>query len=82
MSKLINEPIQVHLDKNSVLTAFIWRRRLYRVKETLGWYREPANWWDKQAVRHFMRVCAGVIGTGVYDLCRRGDRWSLHRVLD
>ena len=46
MSKLIGEPIKVYRNKESSVTAFIWRRRLYRVLEVLSWWREPAEWWD------------------------------------
>lgn len=58
MSKLIGEPIKVHQDKDSIITAFIWRRRLYKVLEVIDWWREPYEWWDGEAVRLFFRVTA------------------------
>ena len=43
MAKLIGEPIKVHLDKDSIPDAFIWRKRVYRVTEVVNWWREPAE---------------------------------------
>lgn len=82
MSKLIGEAIKVHLDKDDLVDAFIWRKRLYRVEDTLGWWREPAEWWRGKQVRFFLRVNARDPGTGTYELYRLGERWFLHRVLD
>lgn len=83
MSKLINERILVYQDQHtSAITAFIWRKRLYRVSQVLSWWREPAKWWDRQAIWLFIRVNAGVLSIGTYELCKRGDNWLLHRVLD
>jgi hypothetical protein len=82
MSKLIGEQITVHRNKDSRLTAFIWRRRLYIVLDVIGWWREPSRWWDGEAVPLFVRVNARNSSTGSYELCRIGDRWFLIRVLD
>ncbi|GAI61456.1 unnamed protein product, partial [marine sediment metagenome] len=32
-----------------MITAFIWRKRLYRVFEVIGWWREPSEWWNAKA---------------------------------
>ena len=83
MSKLIGEPVKVHVkEKDSVMTAFIWRKRLYRVNQVLGWWREPDEWWHGKAVRFFIRVEATNTGTGAYELYRLGEQWFLSRVLD
>jgi hypothetical protein len=82
MSKLIDEPIKVHQDKDSMVTAFIWRRRLYRVLEVLDQWREPAEWWNEEEMRLFFRVTAKNTGTGVYELCQISEKWFLSRVLD
>ena len=82
MSKLIDEPIKVHQDKDSSITAFIWRRRLYRVFEVIDQWREPAEWWNGEEMRIFFRVNAKNSGTGVYELCQLGKEWFLSRVLD
>ena len=82
MSKLIDEPIRVHQNKDSMITAFIWRRRLYRVLEVLDWWREPSEWWNEKAVRLFFRVNARHSSTGIYELCNLGKDWFLSRVLD
>lgn len=42
MSRLVGEPVKVHLDKEALPEAFIWRKRLYRVEEVFSWWREPA----------------------------------------
>ena len=82
MSKIIGEPIKVHQNKDSMITAFIWRRRLYRVGDVLNWWREPAEWWNGKAMRLFLRVTARNSSTGTYELYRLGDVWFLSRVLD
>jgi hypothetical protein len=82
MSKLIGEPIKVHQNKDSMITAFIWRKRLYRVLEVIGWWREPSEWWNAKAMRLFIRVNAKKSSTGTYELYRLGEQWFLSRVLD
>lgn len=82
MSKLIGEPIKVHLDKNSMVTAFIWRKRLYRVEQIVSWWREPAEWWNGKAIRLFLRVNARNCSVGTYELNKLGNEWFLSRVLD
>ena len=82
MSKLIGEPVTVHENKDTLPDAFIWRKRLYRVEEIIGWWREPAEWWYEQAVRFFIRVVARSAGRGAYELSRLGESWFLERVLD
>lgn len=82
MSKLIGEPVNIHTGKDAMPTAFIWRRRLYRVIEILGWWREPAEWWNGKAMRFFVRVNARNSSVGTYELYQLGEGWFLHRVLD
>ena len=82
MSKLVGEPVKAHTDKDSTLTAFIWRRRLYRVVEVHSWWWEPSEWWHGKVARFFIRVNALNSSEGVYELYRLGEQWFLHRVLD
>ena len=82
MSKLIGEPIRVHLVKDSMPVAFIWRKRLYRVVELIGWWREPSDWWEGKAVRFFIRVNARNSSIGTYELYRLGEVWFLHKAFD
>ncbi|MFC2062761.1 DUF6504 family protein [Chloroflexota bacterium] len=82
MSKLIGEPVKAHQNSKSMPTAFIWRKRLYRVLEVIGWWREPSEWWDGKATRLFMRVSARNTSTGIYELYKLGEEWFLSRVLD
>lgn len=82
MSKLIGEPIRVHLDKDSMPVAFIWRKRLYSVVELIGWWREPSDWWGGKAVRFFIRVNARNSSIGTYELYRLGEAWFLHKAFD
>ena len=82
MSKILGAPVQVHEHKATLPDAFIWRQRLYRVEEIIGWWREPAEWWYEKAVRFFIRVVARNAGTGAYELSRLGESWFLERVLD
>jgi hypothetical protein len=82
VSKLIGEPVKIRRDSNSIITAFTWRRRLYRILEYTGWWREPSDWWNGRAVRLFVRVNARNSTTGTYELYRLGEEWFLSRVLD
>jgi len=82
MAKLVGEPVKVHTNKDSILTAFIWRKRLYRVVEVLSWWREPTEWWNGKAMRFFVRVNAKNSNTGTYELYQLGESWFIHRVLD
>jgi len=65
-----------------MITAFIWRKRLYRVFEVVGWWREPTEWWNGRAMRLFIRVNARNLSTGTYELYELGGQWFLSRVLD
>jgi hypothetical protein len=82
MSKLIGEPVKVHEGKDALPDAFVWRKRLYRVSEIISWWHEPAEWWDGQKVRFFIRVNATNSSSGTYELYRLGESWFLSRVLD
>lgn len=82
VSRCIDEPITVHVNRESVPTAFIWRRRLYRVVEMLSCWREASEWWNGEPVRVLIRVTAERRGAGIYELCKSGTSWSMHRVLD
>lgn len=84
MVKHVGEPVKVHEDKDSIITAFIWRKRLYRVSEVIGWWREPDDWWSGKAMRFFVRVNAEKSGgaTGTYELYRLGKSWFLSKILD
>ena len=81
MARLIGEPVKVHR-RDSVITAFIWRRRLYRIDEVVNWWHEPSDWWNGKAMRFFIRVIARNSSTGAFELYKLGDEWFLHRVLD
>jgi len=82
VSRLINEPITVHLGEDSLPTAFIWRRRLYRVINVLSWWREPSGWWHDEPVRFSIRVTASHKTEGLYELSRSNSHWLLERLLD
>ena len=82
MSKYIDEPITVHVSKEFKPTAFIWRKRLYRVGEILSWWREPSDWWNGEPVRILIRVSAEHKSSGIYELCKSNSGWSLHHILD
>ena len=83
MSKLIGEPVKAHVKENgSVIAAFIWRKRLYRVTQVLSWWWEPAEWWNGKESRFFVRVEAKGASMGAYELYRLGEQWFLSRVFD
>ena len=83
MSKCIDEPIKVHQNNDvGTITAFIWRKRLYRVLEILGWWREPREWWNGESVQLFVRLNAQHSSIGTYELSKLENDWFMHRVLD
>jgi hypothetical protein len=82
VSRYIDEPITVHVSRESRPTAFIWRKRLYRVSEILTWWREAGDWWNGEPVKMLIRVTAECGSAGTFEICRRGADWSLRRLLD
>lgn len=75
-----DEPVQVRLS-SQVPDAFLWRRRLYVVREVLSTWLEREAWWETAGTyepgrsyeRTIWRVEAGhgrSWGTGVYDLAQ------------
>ena len=82
MSKVINEPIVVHI-VNNMPTAFIWRRRHYKVMEIMSTWWEPARWWNGEDAHLLVRLLAvNRTSTGIYELARNDAKWLLRRVLD
>ena len=82
MSKIINEPITVHINNDLELTAFIWRRRFYKIIETLARWHEPSAWWNGEPIRILLRVTASNRAIGIYELCKLSKNWFLTRLLD
>lgn len=82
-----DEPVQVRLSphedrpQDQVPDAFLWRNRLYVVREVLATWLEREAWWEAPVARSgratyertVWRVEAGAgraLGTGVYDLAQ------------
>ncbi|WP_380168572.1 DUF6504 family protein [Jannaschia sp. R86511] len=81
-----DEPVQVRLrtigdEAQGVPDAFLWRGRLYVVREVLATWLESEPWWEAARTpghrvapeRTVWRVEAGAgrqLGTGVYDLAQ------------
>jgi hypothetical protein len=78
-------------------TQFLWRGRLYLVRDVYAHWVEAGGWWrttgtaaatgTSDGEREFWRVEAGAgrhLGTGVFDLCFdwAAGRWMLARALD
>ena len=82
MSKLINEPIMVYEPAGSLPKAFIWRKRLYRISEIIGNYREPARWWKGESLTQLIRVIAFNQSEATFELTRVGNDWRISRVFD
>lgn len=84
------EPIEVRR-RDAEPEQFVWRGRLYVVRDVLAHWREAGGWWRRPDAgvddgdRECWRVEAGSArATGVYDLCFdavRGD-WAVLRVHD
>jgi hypothetical protein len=86
------EPVDVHR-QDTTPDQFLWRGRLYVVRDVLAHWMEAGGWWRRPTVgvddreREFWRVEAGSgrhAMTGVYDLCFDWGHaaWSVARVLD
>ncbi len=73
MAKLIGEPIRTHTGRDTLPTAFILRKRPYRVVEVLGWWQGPDDWWDEKPVRFSVRINARKSSEGTQELCQLGD---------
>ena len=82
MCKLINEPIIVYEPAGSLPKAFIWRKRLYRISEIIGNYREPARWWKGEPLTHLIRVTASSRSESAFELMRVGNGWQITRIFD
>lgn len=80
-----DEPVQVRLttgdDGTAVPDAFLWRNRVYVVREVLSTWLESEPWWETARTpgrraapeRTVWRVEAGAgrtLGAGVYDLAQ------------
>jgi len=81
MSRLVNEPIIVHIS-DSIVRAFIWHRRNYRVLNVLSSWSEGSKWWEGEPIKHFIRVIANNKYDGIYELYQAGKKWFLHSILD
>jgi len=82
MSKLINEPVVVYEPAASLPKAFIWRRRLYRISEIIGSYREPACWWKGEPLIQLIRVTASNQSEATFELEKTSDGWRISRIID
>jgi hypothetical protein len=82
MCKLINESVTVYQPDGSPPKAFIWRKRLYRISEIIGNYREPACWWQGEPLTQSIRVVAFNQSESVFELIKINQGWQLTRVFD
>ena len=82
MLKFVGEPVKAQQNKDSMITSFVWRRRLYEVIEVINWWRDPSEWCNGRAMRLFVRVIARNSNTGTFEIYQLGQQWFLSRVLD
>ena len=99
MTRLHADPVEVrtaNAEQGPVPEQFLWRGRLYVVREVLArwtasgsWWRtaeeqlddREQQWWRVEADSGRLAALSG--GRGTYDLCFSwGTGWSLKRVLD
>jgi hypothetical protein len=95
VTRRYDEPIEVHL-RDAIPDQFLWRDRLYVIREVLehwvesgGWWREPQTGLD-DGDREIWRVEAAYRGagddhtTGIYELAfdTATGRWMLAVVID
>ena len=82
MCKIINEPVTVYEPNGSLPKAFIWRKRLYRISQIIGNYREPSRWWQGEPLTQLIRVIASSRSESTFELMRVGNGWQITRVFD
>jgi hypothetical protein len=82
MSKVINEPVAVYEPDGSLPKAFIWRKRLYRISNIIGKYREPARWWQGEPLTQLIRVVASNKSESIFELMRISNSWQITRIFD
>jgi hypothetical protein len=93
MTRLHVDPVEVRthvVESGPEPEQFLWRGRLYVVREVLARWTAAGAWWkgsphevdDKE--QHWWRVEAGSLrSTGTYDLCFSwAQGWTLRRVQD
>lgn len=91
MTRRYAEPVEVRRQQETP-AQFLWRDRLYVVREVLDSWVESGAWWQApqgalDGEREFWRVEAAAGrtgGWGVYDLCFDWSTgtWSLTRTMD
>ncbi len=86
MSKKYNEPVLAYCAQDK-LHAFIWRGRLYKVRQIIGIWTINNGWRQKQPARRKHSVVSAQSnfgGSGVFELYCEGqkDNWFLLKVLD
>ena len=59
----------------------------YKVLNILRWGREPGNWWEGEPVTLYLRLQASLFcepkqpAPRLFEICRKGEKWYLHRLL-
>jgi hypothetical protein len=53
MTRRVDDPVEVRVTggQDATPTSFLWRNRLYVVREVLGHWRERCEWWNGSAAR-------------------------------
>lgn len=95
MTRLYADPVEVRTRPEAsgpVPEQFLWRGRLYLVREVLtcwtatgAWWRDPdteQQWWRVEADSGRLAALSG--GRGTYDLCFSWttSTWTVRRVAD
>lgn len=83
ISPPINQPIQVTMDKSSIMpSSFVWRGKAYRVLKVQEYWRLIDAWWDGVGEKTFFRVeCQNC---SVFEIMfdHQKKKWLLARVED
>jgi Family of unknown function (DUF6504) len=93
MARVYGEPVEVQTRDDGRPTRFVWRGRLYAVREVQEYWVVNRDWWrDSNPVparpeQHFWRVAASTgqgQPVGVYELRRdvAADSWTLRLIAD
>jgi uncharacterized protein DUF6504 len=80
MTRRVGEPVEVRVvgGDDATPTAFLWRNRLYVVREVLGHWHERGDWWAGRAARavHGDEMVAEA-GGGVAVLDQERELWRV-----
>lgn len=82
LSRLVNQPITVVTDDNSLPSRFVWRQRWHNNAGVLEEWRDTGCWWEGEGEKAFYLLQTDNGGTYELYFDFKANCWYLYRVLD